>query len=566
MTDSASFKVTVDPHVLAPELLDSIPIDFVRCGSYGIVNSASCNLAESFPPFVAIRPLAPGQSLPVIDCSHGDYPRCGTCHAFLYPFCQVNPVQRSWRCALCTHLNSTIHFTSLFDMRVKITDRPELHHICYDLLPPPEAKAIRGQARVFMFVVDETLISSEALADAIASSLRWGKPTDRIGLISFAGSVTIFDLNSGRGRAFGEFDPSLFPQVKTAPVFVNAESCAPVLLSALKSLRPGLNGNALGQALEWAALLMSGFGGRLVLFTGGRCLAPPADLLQRFQDDSISLSVFRTDALPALEKWAELTGGIVCPFRQVHSLCSLFAVESAWDASASFRCSPGVKVTKVLGKLSLLANDVALFPVITSAESVMYELRSEANFGNFHFQFAIRFTDDNGVRRVRVINGRLPFVDVIKLPIDDSAMALFLNRKRMCEQQEELFFSRVSLSKGVFGASSLFHVAAYVGSLQDRNFLLGTSVEAFGLSVFCTTVELNGAAFRVVWAPGVTIVYPAVNREQEQAIWAAAHHFGLNMAVIMCPASEAEFLSMTGNDAQASQWYANLPVFTRVRQ
>jgi hypothetical protein len=234
-------------------------------------------------------------------------------------------------------------------------------------------------------------------------------------------------------------------------------------------------GNQLNNALLWAVFQMEGYGGRLLLFTKST-----ADLnhniLGSLQKNSISLCVIEELNDSGFAKFSEATGGIVCGLGNVSLISSLFSLESAWDTCATLRVPPTVKISAVLGSCSLLSNDVIFFPVITSSESIICELSSATqNSGQFHFQLSLRFTDDQGVRKVRVINGRVPFVDVIKLPIDEAALALYLSRKRLVERRDELFASRVVLTRQLLFGDSRLAQLVYGGMYHDRGFVMAAA-------------------------------------------------------------------------------------------
>ena len=157
------------------------------------------------------------------------------------------------------------------------------------------------------------------------------------------------------------------------------------------------------------------------------------------QSRSISISLFKAGPLRTVENWAIRTGGIIAPLGQTPPLLNLFIVETAWNSALSIRTSTNVKKTAIYGNGWVLDNGVFQFPVATSQQSYVFELETttpahvQSKDGipdNFYFQFAIRFTDDNGLRKIRIINGMLPFSDVLKFPLDEAAISLFLLRKR----------------------------------------------------------------------------------------------------------------------------------------
>ena len=560
----SSFTISLDSHVFPPEVSDSIPREFVRCASYSIPRTLASEVSQKLPTFLAFRPippLPPDSQVPVIDCRRGDYPKCSTCQAFLSPFCVVNAKVRSWRCAICGHLNSTIHFTSMFDMRVNITDRQELHHLVYDCLPPKNMLALRGKARVFMFVVDERLLQGQSL-DVMLSHIDGVngvcRSTDEVALITFGSAVTLVNLQTRRGRSFVEFDPSLLKKDKD-DIFVSADVGVPAIKRCLSALGRSCNGPAcLYQAMQWAVDRMNKRGGRLLLFTSGSAPDSRWDILSKIWQTPVSVNVFRLESIVDVERVAECTGGIVSPFNNLPSLLSLFSTETAWDASSCLRVPPSVKVVSVMGSLSQ-KDQMELYPIVMSTQSVIYELRSESlGMGDCCFQMAFRYLDDNGIRKVRVINGRLPYTDVIKLPIDEAALTLFLARKR-CFEQAAMYTSRVILTRPLRAdPDSQLPVLLYTGWTADTTFVLSCSVERFALSVFVTRVVLFGKTFQVLFSPTVTTVYPKATEDEEEALRVATTHLGLCLNNFWYPEPETEFQSMVPSHADAENWYNSL--------
>jgi hypothetical protein len=554
------FRVTVDPRFYAPEQTDSVPHEFVRCISCSVPSIVTSDLARHLPCALAFRPLAPNAPVPVIDCRRGDYPRCGTCQAFLSPFAAVNPGAKSWRCPVCGHLNSTIHFTSLYDMRTNVVDRQELHHLVYDLLPPADWQAIRGQARVFLLVIDENLLCA-SFAARVAAHVEGiaavAAPADQIGLITFSGSVTVYDLNHNRSVAFAEFDPLLYIKRADSPFLVNAIVALRgirIALGARVHDRPPAANPALEEALSWAMWFLDGFGGRLLLFRSDQAMTPCEKLIPRIQQKSISLCLIQ-ETPSALDRCAEVTGGMVFKLGQIRSVAALFSVETAWDACASFRTAPTVKTAAVLGPCSLLSNGATLFPVITSTQSVFYELSTDhPNIGNCHFQLALRFTDDSGIRKVRVINGRMPFRDDIRLPVDEAALAAFLNRKRLLEKEDVMFASRMRLTRRVLPHENLLALFVYNAFFQETGFVIGASIEALVLSNVPSLVVCGAKEFRVIWSPELMLVFPRASDEEERALRVTTRYFGLLDRDIYFSDSEEEFLGMLNRGEAIEAW------------
>ncbi|OHS99144.1 hypothetical protein TRFO_34504 [Tritrichomonas foetus] len=581
-----------DSHVFPPEIYDTIPSDFIRIPAYSMPSTTATDVAQQFSSFIALKILAKNVTVPIINCRRGDLPRCGTCKAYLSPFVVVNREYHSWRCPLCGHLNSTIMFTSIWDMTQKF-DRPELQNLVYDILPPTNYCYINGKHRVFLFVVDEWLLSRKSksyqiMIDQLEAVKKVIKKDDYIGLITYSSSVTLVDLNSSKSQSFMDFEPELF--LKNDSFFVTAEIGFENLIKTIKSFghTKEFQRTLTFTALEWACHVMRKFGGRLLLFSSGRVreddetqairnsdaanVYSDINIFKTIRNRSISISLFKSSPIRQIENWAFNTGGIVCPFGQTSSLCGLFSVDSVWDCSMSFRTSTNVKNLAIYGNCSLLDNGVFVFPIATSEQSYIFELETIVpSIGSsdplqqggvnqdFHFQFALRFTDDNGMRKLRIINGKMPFTDIIRFPIDEAAISLFLMRKRFAESRELIFNSRVELSKNLLTPNTKLPQLIYGGTISDSPFLNDVTVERFAMSILKTTVDFgNDRKLSVVWTSSMIILFPQPTAQEMEAIANATHQMGISPMPFFSPKNESEFESMVDDDIEAKRWYSEV--------
>jgi hypothetical protein len=101
----------------------------------------------------------------------------------------------------------------------------------------------------------------------------------------------------------------------------------------------------------------------------------------------------------------------------------------------------------------------------------------------------------------------------------------------------------------------------YAGGYLDSGFVAGTSVEGFALGNLASLIVFRGQEFRVVWSPGLMIVYPPVSAEEEEALRIATKHFGLLELDIYYPASEEEFERYLPDLGAANSWYSTLHGF-----
>ena len=557
--------LTFEPHVFPPENYETIPSDFIRIPSFSFPSSTATEVSRQFSSFISLKLFSQNTKVPVINCRRGDVPRCGTCQSYLSPFVNVSEEYRSWRCPLCGHLNSTIMFTSLYDMKLSF-DRQELHNLVYDILPPKRLCFITGKPRVFLFIVDEWLLSTngsyERMMKAFDSVEKVIKKDDLIGLIVFSSAVTLVDLTNSASQAFSEFEPETF--INEQNFFVRAEVGFKNLVNCIKSLghQKQFLQTLTYSALQWAVHLMKGLGGRILMFTSGRCTEEPLDLLNILHKRSISISLFKTAPIRVLENWAMHTGGFTRSFGELSSLAGIFRVQTAWDTALSIRLSSETKCTSIYGNGMILDNGVFSFPIATSEQSYFFEIKTDIpSIKNFYFQFAIRFTDNMGTRIIRIVNGMVPFTDIVRFPIDEAAISMFLLRKRYYESNEKLFNSRVELTKNLVTQGTKLPELIYGGTLCDCPFLNDVTVERFAMSIFTTEADFGHRKLLLVWTPSMIIAYPEPTDEEQDAILRATWKMGIIPNVIFSAKSQKDFESMVNNERESKRWYSEISGF-----
>jgi hypothetical protein len=542
--ETDDFRVTLDPRISPPIVSDTLNGDFVRCRPASSVA----------PAFLIIRPFPPSVAVPVIDCSRGDSPRCGTCRVFLSPFCKIAKKAKSFRCPFCGHINATIHFTWIYDMRTGSSDRPELHSLVFDVIPPRTLEVLRGRARVFVILVDENLLDTssphcENFLRSLEAAQSSSRPTDEIALMTFGDFPAIVNLQTRMSRP-------LSPELPVgSSVFFRAEETFGSLVEVLRDMAGGGTQPqaSLYGALHWATVLMDGVGGRLLLFTSGRATDECVDLFPRLLSKSVSLSVFKATSLGNVELWAQMTGGVVGGLGNVPAITSLFKEETAWFGSVIMRTNGAAQLAGVMGPCCRTEHDVVLTPALTGGNSVVYEFGDVT--GELRFQIALRHLDDAGRLRIRVINGQLPNA-VAK--VDEAAMALYASRKLVYERDTQAFYRVIREAKEWMADGSLFPVLAFSGSVKDQGFVMGSSVEKFAMAVVVTKVVIGDTEFKVVWAPDFNMVWPRLSDEQEEVMREAGRGIGIPQKEFFYPENEEEFELVNIEARQAAQWFQGL--------
>lgn len=551
-------RIEVNPCVFPQEESDCFPSKFVRTFSNSILDSQS-SLCSGIPSFLIFRPLAPNVSVPRIKC-RDSIPRCGNCKSYLSPFISVNVQSRFWRCPVCGGKNSLIHFSPLYDFKV-VYDRKEMHEIVYDIVISND-KSIKC-SRSFIFVIDENLLisktnSKEKMIECIKSIKSVIKPNDKICCILFSSIITIVNFKRKCLKSFVDCDISFCKQDDS--FFVNAEDALEILIGILENVFIKEERNAIPfTAVMWGCKLIGKKGGKMILFSSGRCSERIEPMHKVLLENAISLNIFRYAPILELEKCAEQTGGVSRSFGQIDSLISLFTVSTAWNANSFLRISNGYEITKIMGPGSQALNEIYTYPILTSEQSVIYEFKQNSSSNNFFFQFAFRFFDDENNNFIRIINGKLPCTSIIQFPIDESALALYILRKKIYEPIETTFYSKISFLKDALPSSlPNFPILLYNGKFKSQNFMKSTCIERFAISVFPFKMILNNKAFEILYSSDMIIIYPEPNISEKELIKSSLRYFGFSELIFYTPANESEFQDMfnSSSSKESIQWYS----------
>jgi hypothetical protein len=446
-------------------------------------------------------------------------------------------------------------------MRVGAVKRTELHHLAFDLIPPRTLDIPKGKARTFLFVIDESLLNTESpifaqLLDNLAKIQAVARDTDQIGLITFAESVCIADVANGSPRIFTDFNPSLVNVKKDffAPAPIAFPSISTLLNSFAHTKRE--IPLCLFSALRWATALLDRVGGRILLFTSGKATDPVIDLLSSLFVSLASLSVFKRGSLNPVDQWAQMTGGFLGTISQTAAMCELFETETAWYGSAVLRMPAGFRTAGVFGPCGILEEGQVLVPQMTAGQAIVFEIASDApDKTALTFQFAFRYFDDKGILKVRVVNGEIPVVQEVETPLDAAALALYISRKRVYEQQERLFNQRVGISKRFVGQNSALSVLLFTGSIRDPGFVVAASVERLALSVLVSEVRIGERSFEVVWGTETAVVFPKAEEGEEMALRETGKLLGVEGGALFYPDSAEEFRGMQTEVAGAGRWF-----------
>lgn len=564
--------INIDPHIFPPPRGDNFPNEFVRVAGNSI---SSCSIPSNpnyYPSFLTIRPIPPNVNIPCIDCRRDGFPRCGTCKGYLSPFVFVSKEsQPYWRCPLCGHVSSCIHFTGNYDMTIR-TDRAELHTLVYDCIPPREMEFRIGQSMVFAFVIDENLLRPnveyyQELYHEIENLKNVVQDTDQICLITYSGTVTIYDLNTKIGTSFSEFDTNLYHNKLRKKTLINAKIGLPNLLKVISCISANQASHfpekmrfiSLYTALRYLNEALLGYGGKALLFTTGQATDSFFDSLLQFEIHSISLSVFKTNSNTIIEKWAQVTNGYIAPLNSPSLLQSLFTIPTCWDACLSLRTSSGATISSLMGGATINKNQAIVFPIIDQSQALTVELQCRMPLGQkFFFQFAFRFTDDKGVRKYRIINGTLPITMGLEPPIDEAAYSQYLLKKLYYEVDRGKFDQRIRFLTNLANNITPNGMPVLLASGKDWMVTFNSAVERLCMTVYPLSLKINETEFHLIFTINIIIIYPQPTDEQQQAIVQALTSLGLHINSFSCCKSMDEFNTFYMPQVQCMEWFNNI--------
>jgi hypothetical protein len=454
-------------------------------------------------------------------------------------------------------------------MRRSKVQRSELEHLVYDVIPPRIMDGRRGKARVFVLLVDEALLlvgdpAFQELMEQVNQIPVAARGTDQLVLMTYGECASIANLGSQTARLLPEFNPGLLlPTLSKGDFFSPVSGAFPAVTDFITSLahKEPTRPSALFAALRWAAALLEGSGGRLLLFTSGKASDEEFNALSLLLSKSISLSVFKRAPISILEMWSQMTGGVVSALSNVAPLISLFDDSAMWAVSAVMRTSQALTVASVTGPCCTREDGALVAPAMGTGNALVFELAArDSKAANVLFQLAVRYTDNDGELKIRIINGRLPVAARTEPPLDDPAIALFLSRKRVFDRDEARFRALTGSLKRFIKRGSVFPACAFAGTVRDPTFSIGASVEKLLLMVLPTRVEVGGTEFRVVWAPEFTIIFPRPDEQQESEIRKAGKSLGAGPAVLFFAESEEEFSMMNMGAKEALAWFDEIPL------
>ena len=541
---------------------------FVRSASLLFPKTENLENCTQIPAFLTFTPFPANAKPKLVNCRKGDCPRCGTCKAYLSPFVPVTFETQCYRCPLCNRLNSTIHFTPLGDFTKHVPDRQELHNLVYDIIPSESIKYKRSKSRSFLLVVDEEMLNNDNFDKTMKmiDSLAF-QENDLIGLITYSGSVTLYDINAKKSYAFPEYSPEVCKYSISQIHYQNQET-----IENLKTcLRSAKNDRYMPpavfyEALQWVSFVINKNGGKIIVLSSGKITGDEISLKPILQQQMISVSVFTLQDNDLLRSFTYSTGGYYHHITEDNShfdaLTSLIIEPTAWDAATSLRFnSEGIKILSIQGPC-YVENDCVIHPIVNQNTSITYILSVNPLQikGDFIYQFAFRFTDDKGQRLIRVVNGKMSFADFMPVDIDEPSLALFALRQKFNSNSDFLYNHILKIIKQriQLKPTSLLPAYLYYGNQKDKSFILSTTPTDFALTFNQSEINLKQNKFNLLSLENVHVIYPKPDDNQMSEIQLILQNNGFKLKPFYFPQSFEEYQSLFKDLSPAFSWYQSL--------
>ena len=444
----------------------------LTCGALPVNQSVKQRFG--LPVACLVRPLIPGENVPVAQFGSSGIVRCRRCRTYINPFVQFIDGGRRFRCNVCQLPNEVpVDYFCTLDAngrRRDVHERPELRHGTVEFLASQEymVRPPMPPTYFFAFDVSAQAVSSGFLAVAVQTiketldSLPGGERT-RVGFLTYDSTLHFYALKPGSSQpqmmVVAELDDPFCP----APddLLVNLQESRDAV-DALLDMLPGAFAetnqvdSCMGPAIQAAYMAMNHIGGKLMVF---QCTLPSLGsgrLLNRGDDHRNAGTdkehQMRAPADPFFKKIsAECSRQQICvdvfasasPYADLASLAVLprytggqvyhypaFRVErdgpklkkelahnltrfTAWEAVCRVRCSKGFRVSSFNGHFFIRSMDLLALPATNADHAYAVQLAHDETLPTAtesYLQCALLYTNADGERRIRVHTMCVPVV------------------------------------------------------------------------------------------------------------------------------------------------------------
>ncbi|KAK9811733.1 hypothetical protein WJX72_009241 [[Myrmecia] bisecta] len=462
--------------VKAPEPVHpgNAPSRFIRLTVNAVPNSQALRARFQLPLGAIVHPLADPQDVPVVNLGSAGIVRCKRCRTYMNPFVQWTDGGRRYQCNVCAQMNEVPveYFCSLDanNVRVDSEERPELSRGTVEYIAPAEYMVRPPMPPTFFFVIDVSYaaVSAGVLPTVVESikqsldSLPGGERT-KIGILTFDTHLHFYNLKSSLSQpqmmVVAEIEEPFVPCLPD-DLLVNLGESRSVVEALLDSLPTTFAHNSsaesvMGPALQAAFMIMSGIGGKLLLFQSSipslgvgkiknrdnaaawgtdneyKMRVPEDPFFKKFAAEcsrvQISVDVFSFSSqytdLASLGSLPKYTCGQVYYYPgfnaqrdgvKVHNeIVHNLTRTTGWEAVMRIRCSKGLRISNFHGHFFIRSTDLLALPQVDPDKAFAVQIAHEESVltsPTAYMQCALLYTSSTGERRIRVHTLAMPVV------------------------------------------------------------------------------------------------------------------------------------------------------------
>eukprot|EP01025_Chloroclados_australasicus_P004026 TRINITY_DN1096_c0_g1_i2.p1 TRINITY_DN1096_c0_g1~~TRINITY_DN1096_c0_g1_i2.p1 ORF type:complete len:1056 (+),score=152.01 TRINITY_DN1096_c0_g1_i2:251-3418(+) len=447
---------------------------FMRMTVGCIPQSQAVRARWQLPLGILVQPLAEcGVKVPVINPGMAGIMRCRRCRTYINPFVQWSDGGKRWKCNVCTMLNEVPHdyFCSLdeYGIRRDVNDRPELSLGSVEYIAPEEYMVRAPMPPSYFFLIDVSVTAVQtgvikAICEGIKESLNSlpGGDRTRVGFMTYDRSLHFYNLRSSSSSpqmmVIGEIDEPFVPVPDDLLVeLADNRDAVETLLTQLPSSFPPTSApvdSALGPALQAALMVISGIGGKLVVFQSGipslgagkinnrenvklygsdreHVLRNPEDAFFKNIASECNRAQITVDFFSFCPQYVDLASLSAIPkytcgslhyipgfnpqqsTRLITEIKKLLGKDTAWEAVMRIRSSRGLSITNFLGHFFVRSSDLLALPTADSDKTFAASIKHEESVladQLAYIQCALLYTASCGERRIRVHTLAVPVV------------------------------------------------------------------------------------------------------------------------------------------------------------
>ncbi len=444
----------------------------LTCGALPV--NGSVKQRFGLPIACIVRPLIPGENVPVAHFGSTGIVRCRRCRTYINPFVQFIDGGRRFRCNVCQLPNEVpVDYFCTLDAngrRRDVHERPELRHGTVELLASQEYMVRPPMPPTYFFALDVSAqaVSSGFLAVAVRTiketldHLPGGERT-HVGFLTYDSTLHFYALKPGSSQpqmmVVAELDDPFCPAPEDLLVNLGESREA---VDALLDMLPNAFAetqqveSCMGPAVQAAYMAMNHIGGKLLMFQSTLPSLGSGRLLNRGDDHRSAGTdkehLARSPADPFFKKIAaECSRQQICvdvfasasPYADLASLSTLprytggqvyhypaFRVErdgprlskelrhnltrfTAWEAVCRVRCSKGFRVSSFNGHFFIRSMDLLALPATNADQAYAVQIAHDEQLPTTNTSFlqcALLYTNDQGERRIRVHTMCVPVV------------------------------------------------------------------------------------------------------------------------------------------------------------